>query len=58
MRRRAGVGAIQRQKIQQNKFKEKGSELQENQLEQVPFLLFVLNSHANWYQYDSILASI
>lgn len=35
MRRRAGVGAIQRQKIQQNKFKEKGSELQENQLEQV-----------------------
>lgn len=35
MRRRAGVGAIQRQKIQQDKFKEKGSEIQENQLEQV-----------------------
>ncbi|XP_047493278.1 vacuolar-sorting protein SNF8-like isoform X2 [Penaeus chinensis] len=35
MRRRAGVGAIQRQKIQQDKFKEKGSEIQENQLEQM-----------------------
>lgn len=35
MRRRAGVGAIQRQKIQQDKFKEKGSEIQENQIEQM-----------------------
>lgn len=35
MRRRAGVGAIQRQKVQQDKFKEKGSEIQENQLEQM-----------------------
>ena len=35
MRRRAGVGAIQRQKIQQDKFKVKGSEIQENQLEHV-----------------------
>jgi len=35
MRRRAGVGAIQRQKIQQDKFKEKGSEIHENQLEQM-----------------------
>lgn len=33
--RKAGIGAIQRQKIQQNKFKEKGYEIQENQLEQV-----------------------
>lgn len=33
MRRRAGVGAIQRQKIQQDKFKVKGSEIQENQIE-------------------------
>ncbi|CAL4126127.1 unnamed protein product [Meganyctiphanes norvegica] len=35
MRRRAGVGAIQRQKVQQDKFKEKGSEIHENQLEQM-----------------------
>ncbi|KAL7641953.1 UNVERIFIED_CONTAM: hypothetical protein RMT77_007827 [Armadillidium vulgare] len=35
MRRRAGVGAIQRQKIQQDKFKEKGNEIQENQLEEM-----------------------
>lgn len=42
MRRRAGVGAIQRQKIQQDKFKEKGSEIQENQLEQVLTQIFFL----------------
>ncbi|XP_076047131.1 vacuolar-sorting protein SNF8 [Oratosquilla oratoria] len=35
MRRRAGVGAIQRQKIQQERFKDKGNEIQENQIEQM-----------------------
>lgn len=35
MRRRAGVGAIQKHRLQQDRFKEKGSEIQENQLEQM-----------------------
>lgn len=35
MRRRAGVGAIQKQKLEQEKYKDKGTELQENQLEQM-----------------------
>ncbi|KAF2348990.1 EAP30 [Trinorchestia longiramus] len=35
MRRRAGIGAIQKQRLQQNRFKEKGTEIQENQLEQM-----------------------
>ena len=39
MRRRAGVGAIQKHKIQQDKFKEKGHEMQENQLEHVSYLI-------------------
>ncbi|XP_075234946.1 vacuolar-sorting protein SNF8 [Lycorma delicatula] len=35
MRRRAGIGAIQKQKLEQEKYKDKGTELQENQLEQM-----------------------
>jgi ESCRT-II complex subunit VPS22 len=35
MRRRAGVGAIQKQKLESEKFKDKGTELQENQFEQM-----------------------
>ncbi|MPC34166.1 Vacuolar-sorting protein SNF8 [Portunus trituberculatus] len=45
MRRRAGVGAIQRQKIQQDKFKEKGSEIQENQLEQMTLQMEKFREH-------------
>lgn len=35
MRRRAGVGAIQKQKLEQEKYREKGSEIQENQFQQM-----------------------
>lgn len=35
MRRRPGVGAIHKQKLQQEKYKEKGSEIQEGQLLQM-----------------------
>lgn len=35
MRRRAGVGAIQKQKLDAEKFKDKGTEIQENQFEQM-----------------------
>lgn len=35
MRRRAGVGAIQKQRLEQEKYKEKGSEIQENQFQQM-----------------------
>nr|CAG4644139.1 EOG090X09XM [Lepidurus arcticus] len=35
MRRRAGVGAIRNQQLQSEKFKDKGTELQENQFEQM-----------------------
>lgn len=35
MRRRAGVGAIQKQKMEQEKYREKGSEIQENQFQQM-----------------------
>lgn len=35
MRRRAGVGAIQKKNLEQEKYKDKGTELQENQLEQM-----------------------
>lgn len=35
MRRRAGVGAIQKQKLEQEKYREKGSEIQENQFQQL-----------------------
>lgn len=35
MRRKAGIGAIQKQKLEQEKYKDKGTEIQENQLEQM-----------------------
>lgn len=35
MRRRAGVGAIHKQKLEAEKFKDKGTELQDNQFEQM-----------------------
>lgn len=35
MRRRAGLGAIQKQRLEQEKYKDKSNELQENQLEQM-----------------------
>lgn len=35
MRRRAGVGAIQKQKLEQERYKDKGNEIQENQFEQM-----------------------
>ncbi|XP_037976398.2 vacuolar-sorting protein SNF8 [Plutella xylostella] len=35
MRRRAGVGAIQKQKLELEKYKEKGTEIQENQFQQM-----------------------
>lgn len=35
MRRKAGVGAIQKQKLEQEKYKDKGTEIQENQFEQM-----------------------
>lgn len=35
MRRRAGVGAIQKERLVQEKYKEKGSEIAESQLQQM-----------------------
>ena len=35
MRRKAGVGAIHKQKLEQEKYKDKGTEIQENQFEQM-----------------------
>lgn len=35
MRRRAGLGAIQKQRLEQEKYKDKGTEIQENQFEQI-----------------------
>lgn len=35
MRRRAGVGAIHKQKLEAEKYKDKGSEIQESQFEQM-----------------------
>ncbi|XP_031839656.1 vacuolar-sorting protein SNF8 [Nomia melanderi] len=35
MRRKAGVGAIQKQKLEQEKYRDKGTEIQENQFEQM-----------------------
>lgn len=35
MRRKAGVGAIHKQKLEQERYKDKGTELQENQFEQM-----------------------
>lgn len=39
MRRRAGIGAIQKQKLATEKFKDKGNEIQENQIEQLTKLM-------------------
>ncbi|XP_043472402.1 vacuolar-sorting protein SNF8 [Leptopilina heterotoma] len=35
MRRKAGIGAIHKQKLEQEKYKDKGTEIQENQFEQM-----------------------
>lgn len=35
MRRRAGIGAIHKQKLEQEKYKDKGTEIQDNQFEQM-----------------------
>lgn len=35
MRRRAGIGAVQKQKLEQEKYKDKGTVIQENQFEQM-----------------------
>ncbi|XP_022906831.1 vacuolar-sorting protein SNF8 [Onthophagus taurus] len=35
MRRRVGIGAIQKERLQQEKYKDKGNEIQENQFEQM-----------------------
>ncbi|KAL4706695.1 hypothetical protein ACJJTC_014450 [Scirpophaga incertulas] len=45
MRRRAGVGAIQKQKLEQVKYKEKGSEIQENQFQQMTAQLDVFREN-------------
>lgn len=45
MRRRAGVGAIQKHKLQQEKYKDKGNEIQENQFEQMTKQLEVFRSN-------------
>uniref|UniRef100_A0A1B6M4S6 Vacuolar-sorting protein SNF8 n=1 Tax=Graphocephala atropunctata TaxID=36148 RepID=A0A1B6M4S6_9HEMI len=45
MRRRAGVGAIQKQKLEQEKYKDKGTEIQENQLEQMSKQLEVFRNN-------------
>lgn len=45
MRRRAGVGAIQKQKLEQGKYKDKGNEIQENQFEQMSKQLEVFRTN-------------
>lgn len=45
MRRRAGVGAIHKQKLEQEKYRDKGSEIQENQLEQMSKQLEVFRTN-------------
>lgn len=45
MRRRAGVGAIQKQKWEQEKYKDKGTEIQENQFEQMASQMEVLRTN-------------
>lgn len=45
MRRRAGVGAIQKQKLEHGKYKDKGTEIQENQLEQMSRQLDVFRTN-------------
>ncbi|KAG8231837.1 hypothetical protein J437_LFUL008608 [Ladona fulva] len=45
MRRKAGMGAIQKQKLEQEKYRDKGTELQENQLELMSKQLEVFRSN-------------
>lgn len=45
MRRRAGVGAIHKQKLEQEKYRDKGTEIQENQLEQMTKQLEVFRAN-------------
>jgi ESCRT-II complex subunit VPS22 len=45
MRRRAGVGAIQKQKLEADKFRDKGTQLQENQFEQMTKQVSVLKDN-------------
>lgn len=45
MRRRAGVGAIQKQKLESEKFKDKGTAIQENQFEQMTKQMEFLKSN-------------
>lgn len=45
MRRRAGVGAIQKQRLEQGKYKDKGTEIQENQFEQMTRQLEVFRAN-------------
>lgn len=45
MRRRAGVGAIQKQKLEAEKYKDKGTELQDSQFEQMVKQMDVLKEH-------------
>ncbi|XP_022190245.1 vacuolar-sorting protein SNF8 [Nilaparvata lugens] len=45
MRRRAGMGAVHKQKLEQEKYKNKGSELQESQLEQMSKQLEVFRNN-------------
>lgn len=45
MRRRTGVGAIQKQKLEQEKYRDKGTEIQENQFEQMSKQLDVFRTN-------------
>lgn len=45
MRRRAGVAAIHKQKLEQEKYRDKGTEIQENQLEQMTKQLEVFRAN-------------
>lgn len=45
MRRRAGVGAIHKQKLEQEKYKDKGNEMQESQLEQMSRQIDIFRSN-------------
>lgn len=45
MRRRAGVGAVQKHKLEQEKYKDKGTEIQENQFEEMTRQLEVFRTN-------------
>lgn len=45
MRRRAGIGAIQKQKLEADKFKDKGTQLQDSQFEQMTKQVQVLKEN-------------